>query len=178
MIKIGKLDLMDQIVISDPCYCDFENPLIKQLNIIKGEYNCFVEYTKNEERVASMLLINKNINDENIDEKIAEVGVDSGTMAIFTLDKYIELSKMKKENEEEFYKYSYELSTRTFYKINECMASIYDNIFVSSSGYGDGIYDVLIKRNKIGYIVAIKIIFIDEYNEDYYLYKDDEEEEE
>lgn len=179
MIEIGKLDLKDRIVISDPCYCDFDNPWIKQLKIVPGEYNCFIEYnTKNEERVASMLLINKNTNDKNIDEKIAEVGVDSGTMAIFTLDKYTELSKMKKEYEEEFYKYSYDLTKRTFFKFNEYMADIFQNIFISSSGYGDGIYNVLIKRNKIGHIIAIKIDFINEYNEDYYLYKDDEEEEE
>lgn len=165
MIKIGKLDLKDQIVVSDPCYCDFDNPWIKQLKIVPGEYNCFVDYIEDETRVSSMLLINKNTNEKNIDEEIADVGVDSGTMAIFTLDKYIELSKIKKTNKEEFYKHSYDLSARTFVEINECMASVYENIFISASGYGDGDYIVYVKRNKEGNIIALKIVFI--YEEEY-----------
>lgn len=160
MIKIGKLDLKDQIVISDPCYCDFNNPWIKQLKIVPGEYNCFVDYTEDETRVSSMWLINKNTSDKNIDEEIADVGVDSGTMAIFTLEKYKELVKMKKEYKEKFYKYSYDLSARTFIEANECMASVYDNIFVSSTGYGDGDYIVYVKRDKEEHITALKIIFI------------------
>jgi hypothetical protein len=160
MIKIGKLDLKDKIVISDPCYCDFDNPWIKQLKIVPGEYNCFVEYTEDETRVSSMLLTNKKTNDKKIDEEIAYVGVDSGTIAIFTLEKYEELVKMKKNYEEKFDEYYLKLTSKTFLEFNECMASVYDNIFVSSTGYGDGDYIVYVKRDKEEHITALKIIFI------------------
>lgn len=85
-----------------------------------------------------------------------DVGVDSGQAGFFDRDAYIEAYET---NQDKFYD---EVCQITSEIPNQCVHAIGA---VSSSGYGDGGYDCLIRRVD-GQIVEAMIVFIAEYEED------------
>lgn len=165
--KVGTLTLNDKVDITDPCY-DKDVWYRHTSECAPGEYTGYVEMTDEGDwgkRVAAIIITR---NDKPFEvarmEYIANIGVDAG-MAGFFRDKpdypddewmkFLVESGVFKTNEEfDYSKHAYEIPYGIF----------------SSSGYGDGGYDVYATKERD----IFKIVFIpNEDEEDEYDYEDD-----
>lgn len=162
--RVGSIFLNNNVLISDPCYETDCNYNISIGRIKKGLYNCFVEISDEGDwgkRVARMVAIHKDydisvLNEYAFDE--GYVGVDSGTMSISDIDYYDKYHNNDVDDD--------------WYEKNVCAwcskkkAHIADRkSFISSSGFGDGCYDVF-SRVRNGNTIAIEVVFIDNNEDD------------
>lgn len=122
----GTITLPDNIDISDPAYDEDVWCRINNFPISAGEYECYVLTASNEEsggwgeRIARI-----GIRKEKADtfSRIGIIGVDTGMAGFFNCDNNLIFEDILNEGRcEDVY--------------------AYDNAFVSSSGYGDGVYEV------------------------------------
>ena len=133
--------------ITDPCYS--KGTWCRMNATVKaGEYSCIIYKFKDPhesyQRVGIIgIYLDHKVPDENAMEKIGEIGVDAG-LAGFFMDK-----PDYTDNEWD----------RLCNSITKGCAWIKDDGFFSSSGYGDGMYDVYAYRQN-GEIVALEIRFI------------------
>lgn len=145
-------------IVSDPCY-ELETNGGKILDVFNGEWDAFT--IENEEgRVKSLTVIHKDYNfykyvhDGNYDLITNDLGVDSGQMAVCDYEKY-------DTSEKEYQKYCEKT-------LSELSAGIVgDYAAVSSTGYGDGSYELYGAKTD-GKYYSFLIEFIPEYDEDYY----------
>lgn len=194
-----KITLGSKVVVSDPCY---EIPTWCQEiinNVEPGEYECDVEISNEGEwgERISRLIITKNNSNHNWESYSKNIGVDSGQCGVFDFytyrrNNYVpEMEIVERVNHKDW-DYS------TWEKVNEegekwygkiCEYTLcteerhggYDKGYVSSSGYGDGQYELFVTKNDNGEINGFKIVFIDnEYNdeeEEEYEYNEEENDE-
>lgn len=178
--KVGTIDLVSNedksagltiVMISDPCY-DSDTDLSLILEIESGNYNCFIE-TKDcgwwGNRVSRMAILKDNfsidfLNRNGVFEN--SVGVDSGTMSISDCS-YYDKYHLNRDNDDEVTK-----RNDDWYEKNVCEWVIQDRYhiadcfsFISTSGYGDGCYEVYSYTHN-GTIVGIEVIFIDDNEDD------------
>lgn len=162
--RVGSIFLNNEVLISNPCYeTDCRSNILID-GIEDGLYNCFVEISdegKWGKRVARMVAIHNDydisvLNEYAFDEGC--VGVDSGTMSISDIDYY---DKYHNDNIDD-----------DWYEKNVCAwcykkkAHIADRkSFISTSGFGDGCYDVF-SRVRNGNTIAIEVVFIDNNKDD------------
>jgi hypothetical protein len=144
-----------EIVIGDPCYSVGMNPVVSAK---KGNWVAHVE-TSNEgawgDRISKILVHHEGFSmyGKNVRTETANIGVDSGQAGVFDLASY-------GEDGEDIYE---DCCRKTLSK--KCFGFISGG-FVSSSGFGDGCYDVEIHKEK-GVAVAVEITFIgDEQDEE------------
>ena len=163
--RVGSIFLNNKVLISDPCYETKCNHNISIGRIKKGLYNCFVEISDESpfwgKRVARMVAIHKDYDISVLDEYAFDegyVGVDSGTMSISDFDYYD--------------KYHNNNVNDNWYEKNVCAwcykkkAHIADRkSFISSSGFGDGCYDVF-SRVLNSNTIAIEVVFINNNEDD------------
>lgn len=161
MIKyIGKINLNDTVMVSDPCYkvgvwCQGEVN-----NVLEGEYNVFI--SEDDGRIKELIVSHDNYSeieaeDINIEQPF-EVGVDSGNAGIFDYKYYCDTHE-EDDILDEWYD---NMHAKLF--DNECSKNwlfFRKHGVITSSGYGDGCYYCYTaeRNNKV---MAIKIVFIDE----------------
>lgn len=146
---LGTIELSEKVVISDPCYgedtwCTAEFDKVKP-----GTYKCqalFVDEGDWGIRVAELIVTHED-NRKPINKLAARVGVDSGQMGIYDSDYF-----SSTRDNEEWYKNVCQIT-------DEEAGCLGDKAVVSLSGYGDGMYDVLVAKEK-GVITGIKVKFI------------------
>ena len=161
MIKyIGKINLNDTVMVSDPCYrvgvwCQGEIN-----NVLEGAYNVYI--SKDDGRIKELIVSHDKypeIEDgEIIMEQSFEVGVDSGNAGIFDYKYYCDTHE-EDDILDEWY--------------DNMHAKLFDNGYsknwlffrkhgvITSSGYGDGCY-YCYTAERDNKVIAIKIVFIDE----------------
>jgi len=185
-LKKNQILLGEEVIISDPCY---EVPtwcqeIIK--NVRPGVYDTQVDYRESAgwgERVHSLTVLHNIIKSPIWEHHCNHIGVDSGQAGVFCMTSYRndEMSQelpwltekgdpfgdhpfrpVKEEGEQWYVK----MCDRTL--STEEGWGTYDTGVVSSSGYGDGQYELLISQMD-GMIHGFKIIFIDDsYQEEEY----------
>jgi hypothetical protein len=173
ILQIGTIDITcDKIIACDPCRKDTDevwyNTVIE--NVLPGKYIAEVTMFDNEEsngwgdRVAELTIRHSDYDlpKYKTTEKITDthtymgyVGVDSGQAMFANLDKRKQLLE-KSQDDDDFYWKACDATE------SKNQAGIVDNTVVSSSGYGDGCYDVYVAYNEDGKVVAASIEFIDE----------------
>jgi len=185
-LKKNQILLGEEVIISDPCY---EVPtwcqeIIK--NVRPGVYDTQVDYRESAgwgERVHSLTVLHNIIKSPIWEHHCNHIGVDSGQAGVFCMTSYRndEMSqelpwltekgdpfgdhpfRPVKEDGEQWY---VKMCDRTL--STEEGWGTYDTGVVSSSGYGDGQYELLISQMD-GMIHGFKIIFIDDsYQEEEY----------
>jgi hypothetical protein len=164
-INIGKVVFSEKVVISDPCYDRDVWCMMNDVSVVPGEYNAYA--LKNDEgdfgeRVASILCFHNdyfNTLFDAMEEKwneIDSIGVDSGQAGIFDDSIYpaSEEEGGEHDNPKSFYGECCEITLGE----QQCGILKSKKGFVSSSGYGDGVYTVsaIIKDEKR---VAIMVDF-------------------
>lgn len=153
------ITLGETVMISDPCY---EVPTWCQhilRNVLPGNYKVFVE--KSDEgnwgnRVAALFAIHEDyIDNYNYFRRVptAHIGVDSGQAGIFDMDSYRNDSVFEGQ-ESGFYKMHSPKDGDHWYgfmcerTLNDEMWGTYDRGVVSSTGYGDGSYELRVTTHK------------------------------
>jgi hypothetical protein len=153
-LEFGTIYLKDDVIISDPCY-DFAGRLNTFLGGVKeGVYNCFVnvlDYGAWGKRVKEMIILHKDYDMPEIYEwEFSDtVMVDSGTMSIGDYEYF----KATRNNDEWYNKAVCSWDSKAYNSDGK--------MFISTSGVGDGEYDVEYADNGKN-IYAIRVIFLDE----------------
>lgn len=148
--------------ITDPCHTkDISD--IEVVNCVLGQWDYTVDYDSEEERVAE--LIAWSVDSWGpwgpclpINEVCGQVGVDSSQVGIFCDARYPDGNVGEYKDENSFYGKVCRLT------INKPWHGEVEHGCVSSSGYGDGVYQITIRRDRSGYVNAIRVTFIN-YNE-------------
>lgn len=156
-IKLGK-----SVILSDPCYkpgiwCSSE---IEDMN--PGIYDCYVDMIRhfNSTRVARLTITPAESNKVGFsyDTKVKDfLAVDAGVFGIYDKDYFIQ---KKTQEPDEWY------SENVVSWCGEDLAFICSEGkgIISSSGYGDGVYDAFLSKNEQGLVDSIMAVFI--YPED------------
>ena len=168
------MTLSNEVMVSDPCYTVGTWCQHKLTNVLPGEYQTKVMKFQDPmwgNRCSFIIAVHKDHNTEdklNWRKVVADIGVDSGQAGVFSMDTYrkdevfvtgiSEHSKRygqysKKEQEgEEWYGHICDLTD------NSERWGTYSNGIVSSSGIGDGSYELRVAKHK-GKIVGILLDF-------------------
>ena len=157
MIQLG-----EKVIVTDPCYGLSVHCKKVIDNVVPGEYETSVE-TIDEgnwgERISSLLAMKKDSYREIVQEKCLEeiIGVDSGQVGIFDYDYRIEQGDHLGEyhDESSIYKRICNLTCSPTQ-----WGELDNKVVASSSGFGDGCYDLVLFKNKEGKIIGFKVIFI------------------
>ena len=161
-----------RVVVSDPCY---ELPTWCQVvlnDVLQGEY--VVDVKKENwsgwgDRCSKVSVIHKDYVNKKLGWRIesGNIGVDSGQCGIFSFESYRndnhnvplgegDISFFGESMNEEGDKWYEKMCS---YTLGKKSWGTYDEGVVSSSGIGDGVYRMYIKKNKEGKIVGIKVDF-------------------
>lgn len=177
-ILIGVLNVNDKLLLTDPCY-ELGTWCTGEAVLPYGSYNCYCSYK--DKRVANIYLVNADIKDLNEvykHELISDnLGVDSGQLGIFNTIRY-----NKQVSKEEFEKslegeFPYEDWKRPYneddtdhdsfyrccgnYTLSKQNCGVIKGVgFVSSSGYGDGVYEAYYLVDNKGEKVGLQVEFI------------------
>ena len=141
-IDIGIIELSEKVIVSDPCYERNDRGMVKDLTVKPGRYKTGIVYNDDEEwgcRIASLFAVHEDLKDPKLTDWKSvgvEVAVDSGQCGVFDDSIYPQL-------EDPAY-------TEMFYDEN-CSITLKkipagrlknNKGAVSSSGYGDGVYEL------------------------------------
>lgn len=145
-----------KVFVCDPCY-DISIATQYELNNIKnGTWNLSIV---KKDIIKSMTVRHIESNYElNNFKYIFSSGVDSGQLGIFDIEIYPKIEDTGDiNNKDSFYGKCCDIT------LSNVGAGIVDfKGVVSSSGYGDGCYEVAIAKNKNNEIIAIKVIFAED----------------
>jgi hypothetical protein len=172
------IQLGNEVMVSDPCY---EVPTWcqhKLTNVLPGEY--FTNIIESDEgdwgiRIGALVTIHKDyVNDPLSFRAVsgADIGVDSGQAGIFSMETYRN-DELFKEDSSNFYGSYDKVQTSGYNKesgdhwyghmcdrtLGDERWGVYDRGVVSSSGYGDGSYELSVAKHK-GKIVGIAIDYL------------------
>ena len=160
---IGSFMTNNCIIVTDPCYNYNEGQIIE--NALPGEWIANIVVSDEREwgmRVAELIAMNvdSSFNDYEWNKSDIEVGVDSGQAGIFDSFMYPRGDTGDFDDKNSFYGKVCDLTLKT-----PKSAGVLSYGAVSSSGYGDGGYD-LYTVTQNGKVVAAKIVFISDWDEE------------
>lgn len=166
------------VIVSDHCYEVGAWCQAKIDNVETGEWLAFVKQSDEGSwgiRNAELIIFHINkMNRESFKWSMedAYIGVDSGQAGIYDINAYRNNDLIGdiqnkfcfdiEKDGEKFYALNCDLTCGT-----ELYAGVIRNGAVSSSGYGDGGYDLFTSKDDDGKIVAMKIVFIEEEDDEY-----------
>lgn len=156
---VGTKHFGPTIDITDPCYNKDVWCRINGLEIKEGDYNCIAWIDEENKRVAiaGIYLKNTRLPDAIQMKCIGDIGVDAGLAGFFM-------------NKPDYTDNQWsEFCDRTFKpdgRGNRKDAWIFDEGFFTSSGWGDGCYDVCVAENKKGEVYAVEILFYGQYKDE------------
>ena len=166
-----------RVVVSDPCYeiGTWCQGILEKVR--KGEWVCQVSVSREDacDRCVTELTALRNPaldlgNPKWTEETSFEVGVDSGQAGIFDMAHYRDdrvaqaVERLSRETicpDEPWYSLCCDRTSGS-----EMGAGVIPYGVVSSSGFGDGSYRCFTQRDREGYIIGIKIVFITQVDEE------------
>lgn len=159
------LRLGSSVTVTDPCYIPNSlGHMAHTIYINPGEYLAYVEEDDSSGRIVK-LGITRGLNFHNMNKRwIGIAGVDSGQMMIIDSDA-IDNWEDTEYDDPDAPELSYASACRL--TLSEKQGGILDELaVVSSSGYGDGSYDVWAYEGLSGQIERVEVEFISEEDED------------
>lgn len=161
-LQLGELEFGDDVFVSDPCY---EKGSIWSANItdlIPWTYKAIVTYTDQGEwgiRVKEMKILHKDYSKISNEEEYCDLYVDSWQMSICDISFY---PNSKEEGGEygddgSFYDTCCKITINN--EINQ--AGCFWKCFVSSTGYGDWTYPLILLKNDKGENIWLCVRFIE-----------------
>lgn len=174
---ITKLKLEDKVVVTDPCYCYEPNQrgIVLLKNVQAGEYKCCVIYNK-ENRVKEAIILHESLSIYEQEGFLwlqdGFISVDAAIAGVINYSLHEEMRKCKNRSEEKWEEKYYKEICELFSQDTDTIC-FRENSFITSTGWGDGRYEVYVTK-KDDKIYGIKII----YDEDEEEFEDDWEDEE
>lgn len=157
-IKLG-----NKVMVSDPCYRMGTWCQGVLDDVLPGNYNCTIEYSDEGEwgvRVAAIEVVHESVDSYWLELADFVIGVDSGQAGIFDYEYYAE-HHSDRELDDEWYK---TVCHNTWADDED--GTIDGRGFVSISGYGDGSYPCYVAYDADDRIVAIRVEYIWDDEED------------
>ena len=156
ILKLGTFKVTDKIIVADPCYhFDHLGTLVLD-NVLSGKYVATAEVVNN--RVSALAISHFNFKNEMLEsESVGYIAVDSGQAGFFDLDFFRKNEGGEFGDLDSFYGLACAITLSA-----KQAGVIKKRGVVSSSGFGDGCYEVLVCKNEAGKIVAASVIFFEE----------------
>lgn len=171
------ITLEENVIVSDPCYSDEVWCQMKLSNVLPGEYRTFCKKTEVEDwgnRVSMLMVVHSDHEFEDLEwEPAGNIGVDSGQAGIFSKSQYRDDNQNVQLGDGDISFFSegfFQKSGDRWYTkvcshtLGERHWGTFKNGAVSSSGFGDGGYDVF-TASVNGKIVGICIDYAVEEDE-------------
>lgn len=155
------------LMASDPCYKTDVWCAGKIENVKNGTWQFEIfesDHHADRGRVSELWVYTEGGGSTDWERVKSSFGVDSGQFGFFDYKYFLEHENEREYGSPGFYQSACDATS------SEERAGVIEGIgAVSSSGYGDGSYNVYVQRDKQGLITAAKVIFIDdsENDEDY-----------
>lgn len=162
------IKLTDEVMVSDPCYSVPTWCQHKLTGVLPGEYVTTAFRTDNTggwgTRCAALIAVHKDYTEDTLSWRAvnaADIGVDSGQCGIFAMDTYRNDAVFQEPNN---FGFSAHESGDHWYghmcdrTLSDLGWGTYSHGVVSSSGFGDGSYKLLLAKHN-GKIVGIAIDF-------------------
>ena len=157
---MNQITLSENVMVSDPCYTPDTWCQTKLTNVLPGRYNVEVEKSDQGDwgtRVSGITILHESITDDGVSlewEDHSECGVDSGQCGIFCMTSYRndEMSESITTPDSDFVlPYNDSEGDKWYDKmckftLSEQSWGVYDSGIVSSSGIGDGSYDLYVAK--------------------------------
>lgn len=174
---LNELMFDGEIIIADPCFEYDEEVVVEKLNVKSGLWHGYVyrqnQNTKQNPDMRNTMLVSLHDEVVNMPYKLwknkGRVSVESGQAGIFTKESYRNDKLVEENIDREELKYKMDVAPEGGkwyeYASNGTLDTDIDadcvlDGFISSSGYGDGSYDIFVLENKDKEIVGIKIEFM------------------
>jgi hypothetical protein len=151
----------DKVRVGDPCYVPGEvsDDSYVEVPAVAGLWDCFVESLPKGSRIAAVVL-EARASGLVASSRTFKLGVDSGQMAFESA----EVERGGEHGEEGYYGDACRTTlAEDGYGVFQSNGQ---NVFVTSTGYGDGDYRLVIGFNEAGQAVKMQIEFIEEDEED------------
>jgi hypothetical protein len=174
-MNLQKIKLGSKVVVSDPCYTD---PDIVINDVLSGNYVPFIRHMLLDDwgkRIGAVACIHESfLNEELTWEEADSFGVDSGQAGIFDFHAYqndesvagltpYDFKGGDPNAEEFFYRVCCNLT------MHDSGWGLIDQGVVSSTGFGDGFYDLYVARHA-GRVVGIYLDYRLEEDADFHFY--------
>ena len=155
-LKLGSFTVTDKIIVADPCYDYGKLGTLILDNVLSGKYIATAEVEKN--LVASLHIYHYNFKNDILEsENVGYIAVDSGQAGFFDLDFFRKNEGGEVGDLNSFYGLACAITLSP-----KQAGVIKKRGVVSSSGFGDGCYNVFVCKNEVGKIVAASLFFIEE----------------
>ena len=156
ILNLGYFKVTDKIIVTDPCYdYDHLGTLILD-NALSGKYIASAEVINN--CISTLAISHHNFKNDILEsESVGYIAVDSGQAGFFDLDFFRKNQGGEVGDLNTFYGLACAITLSP-----KQAGVIKKRGVVSSSGFGDGCYDVYISRDEYGKIVAASLFFIEE----------------
>ena len=162
------IQLNSEVMVSDPCYSVPTWCQYKVKDVLPGEYSVNVFKTDNTggwgRRCAALIAVHKDYLEDTLSWRTnngADIGVDSGQCGIFSMETY---RKDEVFQEKSNFAFGIDSEGDHWYghmcdrTLNDEQWGTYANGVVSSSGFGDGSYRLLLAKHN-GKVVGLAIDF-------------------
>ena len=166
-IDKGFINLGEKVMVSDPCYEMDTWCQVTINNVLKGIYKCTLEMCEDVwgPRVSAIQVVHVDYMNKLLEYyNNFNIGVDSGQAGIFDYEYY---KKYHNGNtDDNWYDAICDKTITTFNGEGFLDGNTIDRLgFVSSSGYGDGVYGCWVSEYD-GKVVAIRVEYITEDEEE------------
>lgn len=165
-LHLGNFETKGKIWVTDPCYKrDINCKHTKELEVQAGVWHAFLDYDNDTggwgRRVKQLTAYHPHIDPHSANWELVhnDIGVDSGQCGFFD-------SEAKFEPEGDYD------DTSSWYRMccdltcGDNQGGIIPGGVVSSSGYGDGSYQLYAATNVAGEICGLRLVFISDYEEE------------
>jgi len=161
LVTLGSFEVMsNKIYISDPCYeyDEHENTCVLTLkDVINGKYIATTKVARIYHDIKSLTIKHEDYLHSEPSIFAGKIGVDSGQAGFFDKEYYAENQGGDFDDLTTLYGLACSLILS-----KQKGGIVHNRGVVSSSGCGDGEYEVFVGINEIGEIVSASIIFIEE----------------
>ena len=166
---LDEFEVGSKILVTDPCYSK-DTWCTQVLDVKPGIWEAEVVMTNCDSwgnRVSELLAWHRDYPTDSADESVSnDIGVDSGQCGFFDFDKYPDGQCGEYDDPATFY------GAACKETLKEGVPAGVVNGFgvVSSSGYGDGCYNLYVGRDEHDVIVSTRLVFIEEaedYDDEY-----------
>ena len=156
LLKLGSFTVTDKIIVADPCYDYDKFGTVTLDNVLSGKYIATAEVEKN--LVVALHISHSYFKNDILEsESVGYIAVDSGQAGFFDLDFFRNNQGGEVGDLNSFYGLACSITLSP-----KQAGVIKKRGVVSSSGFGDGCYDVYVSRDEVGKIVAASVFFIEE----------------
>ena len=162
----GTITLSNKAVVSDPSYALYTWCAAILDNVLPGEYNCYLRFKDFKGwgmRVVELMVTHKDYPDirfaDDFESEEYDIGVDSGICGIYDFEYFDKIKESETDNEDWLMNRVFPTTYDQQYGILRG-GTLDSKCIISSTGFGDGCYDLFTKKDEAGNIIGMMVMYI------------------